>query len=82
MDTSAGMAPGDGTQWVFTVTADRFLRNMVRAIVGTLTMVGAHKISVDDFCHIIESKDRCKAGTSMPGHALYLWEITYPFPIL
>lgn len=66
----------------FTITADRFLRNMVRAIVGTLTMVGAHKISVADFCRIIESKDRCKAGTSMPGHALYLWEITYPFPIL
>ena len=73
---------GECPQWVFTVTADRFLRNMVRAIVGTLTMVGAHKISVDDFCHIIESKDRCKAGTSMPGHALYLWNITYPYPIL
>ncbi len=77
-----GLAQSDGVQWVFTVTADRFLRNMVRAIVGTLTMVGAHKISVADFCRIIESKDRCKAGTSMPGHALYLWEITYPFPIL
>ncbi len=72
---------GGGTQWVFTITADRFLRNMVRAIVGTLTLVGGHKISVDDFCRIIESKDRCKAGTSMPGHALYLWHITYPFPV-
>ena len=68
-------------QWVFTITADRFLRNIVRAIVGTLTLVGYHKIGVDEFCRIIESRDRCKAGTSMPGHALYLWRITYPYPI-
>ena len=66
-------------QWVFTITADRFLRNMVRAIVGTLVDVGMHKITVEDFCHIIEKKDRCAAGTSMPAHALYLWDIKYPY---
>ena len=71
----------DDSQWVFTIKADRFLRNMVRAIVGTLTDVGNHKITVEQFCHIIEKKDRCSAGTSMPGHALYLWNITYPYPI-
>lgn len=67
---------GEG-RWVFTITADRFLRNMVRAVVGTLVEVGRHKITVDDFCRIIECKDRCAAGTSMPGHALFLWDITY-----
>ena len=66
-------------QWVFTITADRFLRNMVRAIVGTLVDVGSHKISVSDFCYIIEKKDRCAAGTSMPAHALYLWDVKYDF---
>ena len=66
-------------QWVFTITADRFLRNMVRAIVGTLVDVGTHKITVQDFGSIIEQKNRCAAGTSMPGHALYLWDITYPY---
>ncbi len=66
-------------QWVFTITADRFLRNMVRAIVGTLVEIGNHKISVDDFCRIIEQKDRCAAGTSMPAHALYLWNVEYPY---
>lgn len=67
-------------QWVFTITADRFLRNMVRAVVGTLVDVGTHKITVEQFCQIIEQKDRCAAGTSMPGHALFLWNITYPYP--
>lgn len=69
----------EGDQWVFTVTADRFLRNMVRAIVGTLVEVGTHKITVDQFCDIIEKKDRCKAGMSMPGNALFLWDVTYPY---
>ena len=69
----------EGEQMVFTITADRFLRNMVRAIVGTL--VGMGKITKSDFCRIIEQKDRCCAGTSMPGHALFLWDITYPFEI-
>ena len=67
------------SQWVFTITADRFLRNMVRAIVGTLVEVGRHKMTVEEFCQVIERKDRCAAGTSMPGHALFLWDITYPY---
>ncbi len=71
----------EGDQWVFTITADRFLRNMVRAVVGTLVDVGTHKISVSDFAQIIEQRDRCKAGMSMPAHALFLWDITYPYPI-
>lgn len=70
-----------GEQWVFTVTADRFLRNMVRAIVGTLVDVGTHKITVEQFCDIIRRKDRCSAGQSMPGHALFLHNITYPYEI-
>lgn len=69
----------DETRWVFTITADRFLRNMVRAIVGTLLDVGRHKITISEFNSIILQKDRCSAGNSMPGHALYLWEITYPY---
>lgn len=71
----------EGDQWVFTITADRFLRNMVRAIVGTLVDVGRHKITVEQFCEIIEKKNRCSAGTSMPGNALFLWDVTYPYPI-
>ncbi|MBQ1725380.1 MAG: tRNA pseudouridine(38-40) synthase TruA [Muribaculaceae bacterium] len=63
--------------WVFTITADRFLRNMVRAVVGTLVEVGRHKITVEEFCHIIERRDRCAAGTSMPAHALFLHDVTY-----
>ncbi len=68
----------EGEGYTFTITADRFLRNMVRAIVGTLVDVGRHKITIDDFCSIIEGKNRCLAGTSMPGKALFLHDITYP----
>lgn len=63
--------------WRFEITADRFLRNMVRAIVGTLIEVGRGRISVDDFRRIIERKDRCAAGDSMPGNALALVNIVY-----
>ncbi len=75
------LGDADDGRWVFTITADRFLRNMVRAIVGTLVDVGLHKLGVDDFDRIIEMKDRCVAGQSMPGNALFLWHITYPYPI-
>lgn len=68
----------EGDMWVFTIRADRFLRNMVRAIVGTLLEVGRRKLSVDGFRKVIELKDRCKAGTSVPGHALFLVNVTYP----
>ncbi|MBQ7691541.1 MAG: tRNA pseudouridine(38-40) synthase TruA [Muribaculaceae bacterium] len=71
----------EGEQWVFTITADRFLRNMVRAVVGTLVDVGTHKLSLQRFDEIIALRNRSQAGTSMPGHALFLWNITYPYPI-
>lgn len=64
--------------WVFTIQADRFLRNMVRAIVGTLLEVGRGKLSQDGFRQVIEGKDRGLAGTSAPGHALYLVDVSYP----
>jgi pseudouridylate synthase I len=70
-----------GDNWVFTIKADRFLRNMVRAIVGTLFDVGRGKISVDDFRAVIEAKDRCKAGTSAPAEGLALTDIEYPYNI-
>lgn len=64
--------------WVFTIQADRFLRNMVRAIVGTLLEVGRGKLSLEGFRKVIEGKDRGMAGTSAPGHALYLVDVAYP----
>ncbi|MCH5227463.1 MAG: tRNA pseudouridine(38-40) synthase TruA [Muribaculaceae bacterium] len=63
----------------FTITADRFLRNMVRAIVGTLVDVGREKISLSQFQSIINERNRCSAGTSMPANALFLWKVRYPF---
>lgn len=65
-------------QWIFTITADRFLRNMVRAVVGTLFQVGKGRLSVEDFCAVIEAKDRGQAGSSAPAHALYLEQVGYP----
>ena len=66
-----------GEIWVFTIQANRFLRDMVRAIVGTLFLVGENKISIDDFRKIIEEKNRCKAGSSAPSEGLYLVDIEY-----
>ena len=63
---------------IFTITANRFLRNMVRAIVGTLIEVGQKKISVDQMHQIIASKDRGAAGYSVPACGLYLTAIEYP----
>ena len=63
---------------MFTIKADRFLRNMVRAIVGTLIEVGTGKSNLDDVKAIINSKDRRNAGYSVPAKGLYLTEITYP----
>ncbi|EJW95862.1 tRNA pseudouridine synthase A, partial [gut metagenome] len=68
----------EGELLVFTIQADRFLRNMVRAIVGTLLEVGRGRLSIDGFRSVIEAKDRCKAGTSVPGNALFLFDVTYP----
>jgi tRNA pseudouridine38-40 synthase len=66
-----------GDQLVFTIKADRFLRNMVRAIVGTLIEVGKGKISIEEFVEIIERKDRGEAGTSVPPQGLFLVDIEY-----
>ena len=63
---------------VFTIKANRFLRNMVRAIVGTMIQLGLKKISLDYFQEILISQDRTKAGPSAPAHALYLSNIEYP----
>ena len=62
---------------VFTIKANRFLRNMVRAIVGTLLDVGVGKIAAKDLVDIILAKDRCHAGVSVPAHALFLVDIQY-----
>lgn len=67
------------TRLVFTITADRFLRNMVRAIVGTLIKIGLGKTTLDDFRKIIESKNRSEAGFSVPAHGLYLTKVIYPY---
>ena len=69
----------DNQQLVFTISADRFLRNMVRAIVGTLINVGLHKTSLAEFEQIIKSKNRSEAGFSVPAHGLYLTRIEYPY---
>ena len=62
----------------FEISADRFLRNMVRAIVGTMIDIGMGKISIEDLHDIIKSKDRSQAGYSVPAHGLYLTKIEYP----
>lgn len=68
-----------GNKLVFHISADRFLRNMVRAIVGTLVEVGLGKSTVQDVRNIIESRDRNKAGFSVPAHGLYLTKVIYPY---
>ena len=67
-----------GANFVFTIKADRFLRNMVRAIVGTLLEVGRGKLDEHGFRRIIEAKNRSVAGNSAPGHALFLSDVAYP----
>jgi tRNA pseudouridine38-40 synthase len=68
----------DGNMLVFTIKADRFLRNMVRAIVGTMADIGMGKKSIKEFEEIINAKDRCKAGKSAPAQGLFLAGIEYP----
>lgn len=65
-------------EWVFEIEADRFLRNMVRAIVGTLLLVGRGKMDVNGFRAVIENKARGEAGDSAPGEALFLVNVEYP----
>ena len=77
--TRASTEHSENDQLVFTISANRFLRNMVRSIVGTLVNVGLHKITLDDFIKILESKSREKAGFSVPAHGLYLTKINYDY---
>ena len=65
------------TSWYFEITANRFLRNMVRAVVGTLVDVGRGRLSIDDFRKVVEGKRRTEAGESMPAHALFLEDVQY-----
>ncbi len=64
---------------VFRIRADRFLRNMVRAIVGTLLEVGKGRMTLEQFKEVIEKKNRCSAGESVPAHALFLEAVEYSF---
>ena len=70
--------PDEG-RWYFEIAADRFLRNMVRAVVGTHVEVGRGKIPPEGIIDIVNKLDRCAAGTSMPGEALFLWSVEYPY---
>lgn len=63
---------------IFTISADRFLRNMVRAIVGTLIDVGKEKMTLEEFKEVIQSKNRSNAGFSVPAAGLYLTKVEYP----
>lgn len=67
----------NGTSLIFEITANRFLRNMVRAIVGTMINLGLGKIDLDELHTIIKSEDRSQAGFSVPAHGLYLTNISY-----
>lgn len=66
---------------IFHISADRFLRNMVRAIVGTLLKIGRGEMMPEEIRNIIESKNRCNAGASVPACGLYLTEVKYPYEI-
>lgn len=68
----------DEVTWRFTIRADRFLRNMVRAIVGTLLDVGRGRLSLEGFRAVVEARDRCRAGSSAPAEGLFLAEVEYP----
>lgn len=65
-------------QLIFTISADRFLRNMVRAIVGTLLNVGFGKTTLEEFHDLVKAKNRVNAGASVPAHGLYLTKVSYP----
>lgn len=67
---------------IFRISADRFLRNMVRAIVGTLIKVGRQEIEAADIRKIIESRNRSRAGESVPACGLYLTRVIYPYPLI
>ena len=76
--TNAKWVIDDNGHLQFTITADRFLRNMVRAVVGTLLEVGRGKLSIEAIEQIMSAKDRCAAGSSVAACGLFLTHITYP----
>ena len=76
--TEARWIQVDSSHWYFRISANRFLRNMVRAVVGTMIDVGRHRVTLDEFRKIVEGKQRTQAGESMPAHALFLHDIKYP----
>lgn len=65
--------------WVFTIRSNRFLRNMVRSVTGTLLDVGRGRLSIEDLRRIVEQRDRCAAGVSMPACGLFLTKVEYPY---
>lgn len=71
----------EGDEWVFTIRSNRFLRNMVRSVTGTLLDVGREKLTINGLREIIEKKDRCAAGVSMPACGLFLTKVEYPAPL-
>ena len=75
--TRAAWIQTSPTTWYFEITANRFLRNMVRAVVGTMIDVGRGRLTIEEFCKVIEGKRRTEAGESMPGNALFLEKIEY-----
>ena len=75
--TAAAWHQTSPSTWYFEITANRFLRNMVRAVVGTLIDVGRGRLSLDDFRKVIEGKRRTEAGESMPANALFLEDVKY-----
>lgn len=79
---SETIAAGGNERLVFTITANRFLRNMVRAIVGTLLEVGCGKRTPGSIPALLEKKDRCSAGQSVPGNALFLIGVEYPYELI
>ena len=75
--TEARWIDDGGGCWHFVISADRFLRNMVRAVVGTLIDVGRHRLTLEQFKAVVEGKNRSNAGESMPGNALFLEDVRY-----
>lgn len=67
-----------GEEWIFTIRSNRFLRNMVRSVTGTLLDVGRGKLTIEGLREIVERKDRCAAGVSMPAQGLFLTKVEYP----
>jgi tRNA pseudouridine38-40 synthase len=75
--TTAQWVSTSPTTWYFEIAANRFLRNMVRAVVGTLFEVGRHRMTLEQFREVVATGTRSDAGESMPAHGLFLWDIEY-----